>query len=164
MSKHGSVLVLATGERFIGRGIRAIEPVIWELIAGATSEIHIAVYRMDAEAAPILDLLERALQSGIGVTLVLSDMRRQPEVIRHKLQNLCRTYNHMTLADVEQRGYGLLHAKVVVADRSRAIVGSANLTAGGLGINHEIALLVDDGAAWQVADLIDILAESDEER
>src|SRR5262245_28303690 len=37
----------------------------------------------------------------------------------------------------------LLHGKMLVADRERVIVGSANLTDGGLYVNHEISLLIE---------------------
>ena len=53
-----------------------------------------------------------------------------------------------------------LHAKVVVADRLRAIVGSANLTAHGLLLAHELAVLLEGPAADDIAARIDLLARS----
>jgi hypothetical protein len=41
------------------------------------------------------------------------------------------------------RALPMLHAKMLVADRQRVIVGSANLTEGGLYRNHEMSLQVD---------------------
>ncbi|HXG23887.1 MAG TPA: phospholipase D-like domain-containing protein [Chthonomonadales bacterium] len=64
-------------------------------------------------------------------------------------------YKHALIVDFALAGYGLLHAKVIVIDRRQAIVGSANLTAGGLGKNHEIAVLVEGEVAWEIASLID---------
>jgi cardiolipin synthase len=161
MMAHTGVSVLATGEKFVGGGVRAIEPCIWELISEATSEIQIVAYRIDAEAEEILDLLERAVRSGIRVTLVISDLQRQPSLIRRRLLKL-GAYGHTLVVDFARSGCGLLHAKVVVVDRKRAVVGSANLTAGGLGKNHEIAVLVEGETAWQIASLIDLMAEKRE--
>lgn len=53
---------------------------------------------------------------------------------------------------------GPLHAKVLVADRKSAVVGSANLSWGGMVTNNEVALLVQDNSAWTLASLIDRLA------
>ena len=50
-----------------------------------------------------------------------------------------------------------LHAKVVVADRTRALVGSANLSRHGLIINHELAVVIEGPPAGEVARTIDLL-------
>jgi len=48
-----------------------------------------------------------------------------------------------------------VHAKTVVADRMRALVGSANFTAGGLRNNLEFALLVEGPCAQELVQLVD---------
>jgi phosphatidylserine/phosphatidylglycerophosphate/cardiolipin synthase-like enzyme len=156
--------ILATGQRFVGHGIRAIEPALWELIASARSELHMAVYRFDLEAAPIVDLVERALQSGVSLLLVAHDLRRQPSRICSRIEEFRLNYRHAQVVDFAESAGGFLHAKVVVADRTRAIVGSANLTVGGLGTNHEIAVLIEGEPAWQIASLIDLLATGEGSR
>ena len=45
--------------------------------------------------------------------------------------------------NVEIRALPMLHGKMLVADRKRVIIGSANLTEGGLHRNHEVCLLLD---------------------
>lgn len=47
------------------------------------------------------------------------------------------------LATVAVRALPMLHAKVFISDRQRVILGSANLTDGGLYRNHEMSLLID---------------------
>lgn len=157
MTAHTSVSVLATGDKFVGRGVRAIEPRVWELISEATSEVQIAIYRVDPAAEAILDLLEKAAQSGIRICIVISDLSRQPQLIQHRLSRLA-AHRQVSLVDFARSGYGLLHAKVVVIDRRKALVGAANLTTGGPGVNHEIAVLVEGEPAWQIASLIDLLS------
>jgi len=50
-----------------------------------------------------------------------------------------------------------LHAKIIVADRKKAIVGSANLSWGGMYSNYEIGLLIEGEAAWKLAEIVDTL-------
>lgn len=46
-------------------------------------------------------------------------------------------------AQVEFRALPMLHGKMLLADRKRVVIGSANMTDGGLYRNHEICLLFD---------------------
>lgn len=158
MTTSPAITILATGDRFVGHGIRAIEPVLWEMIGSAQSELHMAVYRFDPEASVILDLVERALQSGVRLLLITNDLHSQADVISSRLEAFAVNYSHARIIDFAASAGGFLHAKAIVADRAKAIVGSANLTAGGLGTNHEIAILVEGESAWRIASLIDLLA------
>jgi phosphatidylserine/phosphatidylglycerophosphate/cardiolipin synthase-like enzyme len=53
--------------------------------------------------------------------------------------------------------YGAMHAKCLVADRSRAIVSSANLTDYALEANMELGLLVERAVAVRLAEHFDQL-------
>jgi cardiolipin synthase len=53
-----------------------------------------------------------------------------------------------------------LHAKVLVVDRSIALVGSANLSFHGMVSNHEMALVVRGPTAEVIAERFDMLARS----
>ncbi len=44
---------------------------------------------------------------------------------------------------LEIRALPMLHGKMLISDRKRLIVGSANMTEGGLHKNHEVSLLID---------------------
>ncbi|MEJ5347018.1 MAG: phospholipase D family protein, partial [Chloroflexus sp.] len=52
---------------------------------------------------------------------------------------------------------GDLHAKVLVVDRKRALVGSSNLSYNGLILNHEMAVLIDGQEAATIGVAIDRL-------
>ncbi|MDR7554062.1 MAG: phospholipase D family protein [Armatimonadota bacterium] len=158
MSVPAMVTVLATGPELVGGSIRGIEPALVELIRSAASELHIAAYRVGPGSGILMDHVERALAAGVRVICVVSSTSSVDAETAARLARLRGSYPHMTLVDLAARGTGLLHAKAVVADRRRAIVGSANLTWGGLVANLEIALLVEGDPAWQIAALIDRLA------
>ncbi|MEM2188966.1 MAG: hypothetical protein QXG35_06510 [Nitrososphaerota archaeon] len=56
--------VLVTRPEIIGRGIRGIEPVIEEIINGASSEIHVATHLLTSSAIKIIELLLRTAEGG----------------------------------------------------------------------------------------------------
>jgi len=152
-----TITLLATGERLVGKGVRAFNPVLEEVLRTAEREIQIAVYRMDTSAMHLLNILEEAVRRGIRILVVVNAVEDQPPEIRRKLQELKR-WQGTRVVDFQSNTGSLLHAKAVVVDRRRAILGSANLTWGGLVQNHEIGILVEGPEAWEIACLLDALA------
>jgi len=145
-----------TGKRFAGTGLRAIEPVMQEMIGSAQSHIHLLAYLIRESALPLLELLGHALARQVRLTLVINKLSQQPDVVRDRLK-LLGGQPGVEIADFDDPGGGQLHAKVLVADRKRAVVGSANWSWGGLIANHEIGLMLEGDLAWTLADLIERL-------
>jgi cardiolipin synthase len=65
----------------------------------------------------------------------------------------------LALENVEpaQGEFSQMHGKTVVADRARALVGSANFTAGGFRNNLEFGLLVEGDVAEQICRVVERL-------
>src|SRR5579883_3388087 len=124
--------ILATGQRLLIHGVRGFEPVIHELIQEAEHELHLAVYRFDASALPAVDLLAMAARRGGRVTVVVSSLSTQPPAIQHSLNRVGEREPGIRIVDFSSIDPGLLHLKAVVADRRKAVIGSANLTWGGM--------------------------------
>jgi phosphatidylserine/phosphatidylglycerophosphate/cardiolipin synthase-like enzyme len=51
-----------------------------------------------------------------------------------------------------------VHGKVIVVDRKKAVIGSANFTWSGMYGNYEIGVMVYDRQDWKLAKVIDILS------
>lgn len=149
------VELLTTGPRLRGPGIRAIEPVIEQLIREARSDLHVVVYVFTPQSGRILTLLRDAAEKGVKLVLVVNQFERQNRIVRTRLRQLRNDLNNVILANFQDPRGRQLHAKVVVADRSRAVVGSANLSWGGMVSNYEIGVLVKGPFAWNLAKLID---------
>jgi phosphatidylserine/phosphatidylglycerophosphate/cardiolipin synthase-like enzyme len=152
------VQIVGTGPDFVGLGVRSVEPVLHELLQGARREIHLAAYLFTPEATGLIDLLQSAAGRGVRQTIVVNRISSQDPDIRTRLIELAHSS-----AEVNLRDYSLkksqLHAKVVVADRSRALVGSANFTWGGMVSNYELGILVEGELCWQLAHMVDVLAD-----
>ena len=149
------VWILATGPELLKEGVRGIEPVIEELIASARSEIYIVAYLLTRQAARILDLAEKAAERGVRVTIVINRLEAQDESIRSRLNFLRGSSPRITVYNFSDPAGRQLHAKVVIADRRRAVIGSANLSWGGMVTNYEIGIMLEGDAVWKLAALID---------
>ena len=125
-----------------------------EMIGSAQSHIHLLAYSIRESALPLLDLLGQASARQVRLTLVINKLSQQPHAVRNRLK-LLEGQSGVEIADFDDPGGGQLHAKVLVVDRKRAVVGSANWSWGGLIANHEIGLMVEGDLAWTLADLIE---------
>lgn len=151
--------VLATGTKFTKHGVRGTGPVVEELIASASNELHMMAYVITPHARRILRLIEEALEGGVKVTIVANRLEEQDERVQARLRRLSKAHRHLHVADFRLLR-GELHAKVVVADRMRAVIGSANFSFGGMANNYEIGVRIEGKEAWQISKLIDSLAYS----
>jgi len=155
--------ILATGPELLKKGIRGIEPVMEELIADAVSEVQILVYVFTPQAIHVLNLIRKAAERGVRVTMVVNSLESQHEEIRRELGLLASRYPHMKIISFMGSGNRQLHAKIIVADRKKAVVGSANFSWGGMYANYEVGLLVEGEIAWKLADIVDSLSQVSKE-
>lgn len=157
-----TVQVAVTGVGWIGGGIPSVERMLLELISGAAREIQLTAYSITSGSGRVLAALEDALATGIRCVLLVNDFDQQPASVRMTVGKLVAQFP--TLAEVHDWPGGSesegLHAKVVVADRAVALVGSANLTARGLITAHELAVVVRGPSAELIGGAIDRVVAS----
>jgi cardiolipin synthase len=152
--------LLFTGSQFSRIRQRGVVAVMEELVVSAKQEIHILAYVFRSSANSFLDLIESALQRGVAVTIVVNVIPNEPLSLEGRLKNLNSAYAHASIVRFVDLNGSQLHAKVLVADRSHAVVSSANFTRGGLVANHEIGVLLHGTDARTLAELADQLANS----
>ena len=153
-----NLTILATGPDLLGDGVRGTEPVVCEMIRGASREIHMMAYSISAGGMHIVDLLEEALDRGVRVVLVVNRIHEMDGPAANTLLDLNRRHGHFILGSFTDPDGGDLHAKVLVADREAAVIGSANVSRRGMAGNIEIGVLIRDGSCWKLADMTDGLA------
>jgi len=150
-----SVEILATGPELIRQGIRGTEPVVEEMIQSAKKEIQVIAYVFTYNAMRVLDLLDQAARKGVKVAVTVNNVKKQESRVRTKLENLVGVASVFDFNDPHGKQ---LHAKIVIADRTRAVVGSANFTWGGMFGNYEIGLLIEGEAVWNLSRVADALS------
>ncbi len=107
--------------------------------------------------------LRDALHRGVHVTLIGHDLgnmssaqSRAIEALRQEAERMKAAFRAYTA----NHQSGLLHAKLAVADRERVVLGSANMTGHGLGINFEVGVVLGEPHAGHVARTYDQLLNS----
>lgn len=149
--------VVVTGIDWMGGGAGSIESAMRQLFQNAKREILLTVYSITSGADMLFECLEIALGRGVETKMIINRLKKQPSVIQNKLRYLDNTYPHFYLYDFTTDEYIDLHAKLIVVDRQKAIVGSSNLSKRGLLTNYELALTVEGDTATEIASIVDRL-------
>ena len=149
--------VVVTGLAWMGSGIGSIESAMERIFRDAEHEVLITSYAISNATDLVLDWFEATLARGVLIRLVINRFNEQPADVVSRLENFYHRYNHLYLYSFEDNQEYDLHAKVIVADRRLALVGSSNLSRRGLLNNHELALLIEGNSAEQVAIAVDRL-------
>lgn len=136
-----------------------MESSMLELINYAKDEIQIISYAITNGANNILSAIDEALGRGVRVTFVINSNEEMSKRINSSLYSLKNKYTYIKIRLFNSTEKADLHAKIMVADRKSAIVGSSNLTSRGLIWNLEIGFFIEDRSVWKLAEVIDKIAE-----
>lgn len=134
-------------------GVATTGGVARTLIRGSRRELLLVGYALSEPG--LLELLVGRARNGVRVTLVgdRTDggarqlFRQWPTGI----EPLVALENVAPVTGPD----GLMHGKVLVADRTQMLVGSANFTSGGMTRNLELGVRVEGAAAREVCELIE---------
>lgn len=139
------------------RQVAATRDVVRELIRGARRELLIVGFSITDH--DFRELLYRRGVDGVRVTVVgdrtsgdVSELVRSWPV---KAEPLVALRDAMPSRDEYRR----MHGKVIVADRTRVLIGSANFSAGGLAGNIELGVRLEGAVAQEIHRTIEQLRE-----
>jgi cardiolipin synthase len=156
-----SATTVVTGTGWMGGGIGAIESALAGVFRDAEQEILIIAYAISTASELLFDGTEAALGRGVRVRLVVNRLGEQPADVGSQLSSLAHKYPHFQVLEFTPHDGGDLHAKAVVMDRRRALIGSFNFSRRGLIHNHELGVLLDGPVSEQIARAFDSLAASE---
>lgn len=108
----------------MGSVIGSIETAIERLFREAREEIALTAYSVTGGADLLLDWMEAALDRGVRVSMVVNRLGGQSPEVGTRLRNLAARYPHFRPFNFAPDDDFDLHAKVIVADRRLALVGS----------------------------------------
>jgi phosphatidylserine/phosphatidylglycerophosphate/cardiolipin synthase-like enzyme len=151
------ISVAVTGTDWMGGGIGSIESAMEQLFREARYEILLTVYAASSSADRLFEWLELALGRGVETKMVVNRLDEQQASVINQLYVLNRAYPHFRLYSFMAENTIDLHAKLIVADRQKAIVGSSNLSRRGFLTNYELALVLEGQTASTIAGAIDRL-------
>lgn len=137
--------VLVTGRLWLGAdGSRSIGASMIEIINAAKQEVIIVAYRLTVAVPEFVSSLESVLSRGCYLRVVRDCSSEKVEAEERFINRLLKQYTTVSVWDFKEPESSslncALHAKMVIVDRSVAIVGSANFSKNGMLENHEIAV------------------------
>lgn len=149
---------MVTGLGWMGSGIGSVDTALEELISSARNELLVLAYSITDGASDLLQLIRSRLADGVRVTIVVDNLADQFHHTMAQLRRMKDDYpSHCHVYGFSGSDDAHLHAKVIIADRERAMVGSANLSWHGLVTNHELCVMIDGQAVRELAQATDKL-------
>lgn len=150
-------MILISGTSWFGCGLRSISSVLEEMVTNAKSEILIGVYSIGSIDDLLAIYLTESLNRGVNLVMFVNRYFQQPERARYCVERLCSGHSRVNVYSVECPEGEDFHAKVFVVDRSRAIIGSANLSQKGFTYNYEMGVYVEETLADEAARVLERL-------
>lgn len=158
------VEIAATGLAWVGSGVQSVEQAFNKLVSNAQREIVVCAYTVTMSALPVLLKIEEAVDQKVLATVAVNDFDGQVSQIRSWLKSAARKNpERWRLRNFVPSSTGAqLHAKLLVVDRTAALVGSANLSFHGMTLNHELAVILQGPIAESLAARADLLLSKTE--
>jgi len=142
--------------------VGSIQTAVDDLLESAQYEVIAVTYSITLGAEGFLDGVQSCLDRGVRVDFVINRMSNQNAGAIARIRGMAKGFSRFSVFDFVDPNGADLHSKLIVVDRTRAVVGSANLSFNGMVRNHELALLIDDPAeAELIGETVDRLFRSE---
>lgn len=149
--------ILTIGNRLKRKEFRNIDTLVYELLENAMERIHLVSYVITDGAMWLVDLIEKNLQKGRSVKFIVNELDPSKR-ITERLYSMRVKYRDFELVEFSKKYPGeTIHAKAIIVDRRKAIVGSMNFTWGGMVGNHEIGVLIEGPDIEYLAYVLDMI-------
>ena len=157
-SNYVQVDIAVTGNAWMGDGTRSISSVIESMLQNANNEIMIVAYAITEAVDDFIKQICDCLYRGIKVILIINRLTEQPIKIQDEISRMLKEFQHFFVFNFNPPNFKEnLHAKVLVVDRSIALIGSSNLSWRGLVKNHELAVTIQGPSVGLISELVDCL-------
>lgn len=146
--------VVCTGPVQFAVPVRATFATMIEMVQEARTEIVVVGYVFTAGAAEFVRQVSRSRQRGVSVTIIGNRMRQAVPALRQLWGPAQAPVVYSWESDAGTDDLTSLHAKLLICDKSTALVTSANYSLHGLHENVEIGLRVQSPSVIRLSDFI----------
>ncbi len=145
MTDVSGIIIAATGEKWVGYGIRSFSSLTDEIMNSAQKEIVMTMYVFSD--MNVVENLLKALKRGISVEIFIynPDPLKRYRAIQ-EIFTMTKNYKTLKIHIINEE---VLHAKILIIDNDTVLSGSANPTFGGMVKNYELGFLIKDGIIAQ---------------
>lgn len=158
----GDIRVVVSGSSWMGGGSGSIDSALRSLFARASDEVIIVAYAISGATPALFQQVATLLQRGIRIRMLINRYDGQHSSVKRELEQLRHQFPVQLLLNsfVPSHSQADLHAKIIIVDRTYALVGSANLSLRGLMDNHELGLVLEGPAVSDIVRAVDLLLRS----
>lgn len=147
---------VVTGLTWMGSGVRSVRSALTDMLRNAESEVLLCAYSVTGGADEILAEFENCLKRGIKFEVIINRFHQQPQDIQKYFFNLVKIYPYCQVYNFND-SVEELHSKLIVVDRSVALIGSANLSMRGMKQNYELGIVLRDAEVSTISKCFDSL-------
>ena len=122
--------------------IRNTKPVIEGMLQDANSKVTIVDYRITSNAESIVKELNKCLKKGIDVDLIIDDDKANHREIWKCFSSIGLKKPRIFYHRKKEPRFYKVHAKVLIIDDVKMLIGSANLTELGTEVNFELGVMI----------------------
>ena len=153
--------ILVSGLDWMGGSASSIKTGMEEILLSAETEVLAVSYRISTAADEFFGSIEQCLIRGVRVILIINRFQSTDhQIIHFKINAMKAQFHRFKVYDYDDPDSDL-HSKLILVDRSKALVGSANISKNGLALNHELALLVENSdEVAEIGRVVDKLFDS----
>jgi phosphatidylserine/phosphatidylglycerophosphate/cardiolipin synthase-like enzyme len=151
MIKNSECIILSTGNLLRDRNVLSIEAQLYEMMEKTEKELLIITYTVSSKPEIFWEKIEELLKRNVKMKIIIDGSIEHDRKALKLMENLNATFYNFQL--LKFTGPSPLHAKFIVSDGKRAILGSANITGGGLFQNQEVAIYMEGEKAWTLKNL-----------
>ena len=158
MTRDNRIRLVAAGRHWLtGSEALPIEDAICGLISGTERTLEMTMFSIWTGyefADRIWEEIAAAAARGVHVYLIVNQFQDQSsEAAQQAVLGLISACPDTVGARSFEGGRGILHAKMVISDRSKAIISSSNQSDAGYSRNHEIGVLLEGGTATDASSM-----------
>lgn len=152
-SAHNVAIVATLPEA--GADFATTRDAVTDMVRSATQ--HLMVLGFGLTDAKLREEMIVAAGRGVAMTVVGERSRDDLLAFARSWPATVPMATFLQLVEAQPGTSALMHAKVIVADRRWALVGSANFSSGGLSTNMELGLRIEGPAAERLCTIVERL-------
>lgn len=154
--------ISASGKLWIGADVSKISRTVFDLLSQAKTSIQISAFSLGEKndaTQTFFKIIHEQLSAGRYVQFIVNNFHGPTigKFSKEQINSLKQFQNFDFFDFCGHDKYGALHAKIIVIDRTIALIGSPNISSNAMNHNYEIMLNIGGDDVAKIANLLDML-------
>jgi len=145
--------VIVSGEKWVGYGFKSTSSTVYDLIDSAEKNLILTIFVLSSFT--VFEKIKKALNRGVRIDIYIYN-KLTPKEILSALNDLNYQCKYLTLYTAKDDEF--IHSKIIICDKKKVYIGSANLSDSGLSTHYELGVLIEDSKiAYEVETVVEKL-------